>query len=48
MSARMDFLYSEWQKGLRFGTLVVLSGSRILNRNLEIVPEGAETELDLC
>lgn len=47
MQRRLDFLYEQWQKGVRFKEVVLLTGARDLDPNIEIYPEGFKTEAEL-
>ena len=47
MAMRVDHLYQEWQRGVRFDAVVLLSGDRPLNPALESYPEGMESEMEL-
>lgn len=47
MQKRLDFLYEEWERGVRFDQIVLLTGARDLDPKIEIVPEGLQTETEL-
>lgn len=47
VAARLDFLFEEWQRGVRFSTLVFLTGERDISPDKELVPEGIETETEM-
>jgi len=47
MQMRLDFLYEEWKRGVRFDEIVLLTGQRELNPERELYPEGLRTETDL-
>lgn len=47
MKNRLDFLYEEWQRGVRFDQIVLLSGARDLDPKVETIPEGITTETEL-
>lgn len=47
MRLRVEHLFWEWQRGVRFDTIVLLSGARDLNPDLEKFPEGMQSELEL-
>lgn len=47
MQRRLDFLYEEWQRGVTFDQIVLLSGERDLDPARESYPEGLKTETDL-
>jgi len=44
---RLNFLYEEWKKGVRFREIVFLTGRRDLNPSLEKVPQGVTSETQL-
>lgn len=47
MQSRLDFLYEEWQRGVRFEQIVLLTGDRDLDPKIETIPEGIKTETEL-
>lgn len=47
MQMRLDFLYEEWKKGVRFDEIVLLTGQRDLNPERELYPKDLKTETDL-
>lgn len=47
MQMRLDFLYEQWKRGVRFDEIVLLTGRRDLNPEREIYPEELKTETDL-
>lgn len=47
MQRRLDFLYEEWQRGVRFDKIILLTGARDLDPKIENFPEGLKTETDL-
>ena len=47
MKRRLDFLFEEWQRGVRFDQIILLSGQRDLDLKLETYPAGLQTETDL-
>lgn len=47
MQRRLDFLYEEWQRGVRIDTIILLTGARDLDPKIENYPEGLRTETDL-
>lgn len=47
MQDRLDFLFSEWKRGVRFDSIVLLSGKRDLNEKIENPPKGLKTEAEL-
>lgn len=47
MQLRLDYLYEEWKRGVRFDQIVLLSGRRDLDPKMEMIPEGAQFETDL-
>lgn len=47
MQRRLDFLYEEWQRGVRFKEIFLLSGQRDLDPKMETIPEGVKTETEL-
>lgn len=47
MEERLDFLYEEYLRGVRFDTIVLLSGARDLDPEIETYPEGLKTEYEL-
>lgn len=44
---RLDFLFEEWKRGVRFHTLVFLTGQRAIEPTLENVPDGIESETQM-
>lgn len=47
MQRRLDFLYQEWQRGVCFDQIVLLTGERDLNPEKEDFPSHCHTETDL-
>ncbi len=47
MQRRLDFLYEEWQRGIRFGQIVLLTGQRDLDPEIETFPESFKSETEL-
>ena len=47
MQHRLDFLYEEWQKGVRFDQIVLLTGERDLDPKIEEFPPNLRTETEL-
>ncbi|MBS0629085.1 MAG: hypothetical protein JSS30_02530 [Verrucomicrobia bacterium] len=47
MKKRLDFLYEEWERGVRFDQIILLTGARDLDPKIEEIPEGLQTETDL-
>jgi hypothetical protein len=47
MEIRLNFLYEEWLRGVRFDRIVLLAGARDLNPAVEIYPEELKTENEL-
>lgn len=47
MQERLDFLFSEWKRGVRFDAIVLLSGKRELDKERESPPKGVHTEAEL-
>lgn len=47
MQRRLDFLYEEWQRGVRFDQIVLLTGQRDLNPMVEAYPENLQSETEL-
>ncbi|NGX40088.1 MAG: hypothetical protein KR126chlam1_01428 [Chlamydiae bacterium] len=47
MQRRLDFLYKEWKRGVRFDQIVLLTGERDLDPTREKFPEGLKSETDL-
>jgi len=47
MQRRLDFLYEEWKRGVRFDQIVLLTGQRDLNPELESYEKGLKSETDL-
>ncbi len=47
MQRRLDFLYEEWQRGIHFDEIVLLTGERDLDPERESFPEELKTETDL-
>jgi len=47
MKRRLDFLYEEWQRGVRFDQVFLLTGQRDLDPAREEVPPGCASETDL-
>ncbi|HSW86102.1 MAG TPA: hypothetical protein VLG49_01225 [Rhabdochlamydiaceae bacterium] len=47
VQARLEFLVEEWNQGLRFKHLVVLTGKRRLDPRIETFPDGIEYETDM-
>ena len=47
MQERLDFLWQEYQRGVRFHQVVLLTGQRDLDESVEIFPENCATETDL-
>lgn len=47
MQSRLDFLYEQWQRGVRFDQIVLLTGARELDPRIEKIPEGVQTETEL-
>lgn len=47
MERRLDFLYQEWQKGVRFDQIYLLTGARQLDPQRESYPAGLTYETDL-
>lgn len=44
---RLDFLWEEWQRGVRFETLVFLTGQRDIDSKQEPLPEGVDSETQM-
>lgn len=47
MQKRLDFLYQEWKRGVRFKQIVLLTGQRELNPDKENFPPKISTETEL-
>lgn len=47
MQNRLDTLYEEWKRGVRFQQIVLLAGDRDLDPSRETFPENLRTETDL-
>jgi hypothetical protein len=47
VEARLDFLWEQWQKGVRFSTLIFLTGERDITPALESLPPGIESETEM-
>jgi len=47
MQSRLDFLYEEWLRGIRFDQIVLLTGDRNLDSKIETIPEGLKNETEL-
>lgn len=47
MQLRLDFLYEEWKRGVRFDQIVLLSGKRDLEPDREKYPKGLKSEAEL-
>lgn len=47
MRVRLDFLYEEWQRGVRFSEIVLLTGERDIDHSKEKCPEDIYTEAEL-
>lgn len=47
MQQRVDFLCQEYERGVRFGQVVLLSGQRDLDPNIERFPDTCTSETDL-
>jgi len=47
MERRLNFLYEEWEKGVRFKKIYLLTGERVLDPQRESFPLGLKYETDL-
>lgn len=47
MQSRLDFLYEEWQRGIRFAQIVLLTGDRDLDPRIETIPDRVKNETEL-